>query len=377
MLTQIQCLRSALAFLLALAVLSGGLAMAKKPPEPDPDPDPPPAPTISYVLTDLGTLGGDGATALGMNAYGDVVGYADTAGGGSSAFVYTAEMGMVDLESLIPVDSGWDLYHASDINDSGQIVGGGMHNGLQSAYRFSPATDTTPAVIEDLGTLGTPWAEATAINNQGDVVGAADNAGGSQRAFVWTEATGMLEVTGEYQTVRADDINNLGEIVGNIRVGTEIHAFRFTPGLGILDLGYIRKARSGSFSWGKGLNENGQVAGTAVAGRTIHAFRYTDAIGVQDLGVVAGADRSFGEAINDFGDVVGSCEPGNRPFVYMDETGALALWPLVVDPPAHLWDDYLLPYAINDAGQICGASAMSISANEAVPRAVLLTPVTE
>ena len=371
-------LRNALVRLIMFALLSGSPAMAKKP-TPDPDPDPDPTPTISYTVVDLGTLGGNGATALGMNSHGDVVGFADTATDGTTAFLYTTESGMIDIESLLPANSGWDLYAASDINDGGQIVGGGSHNGFQSAYRFTPATETSPAVIEDLGNLGSPWAEATAINNQGAVVGAADNADGSQRAFFWTEATGMLEVTGDYQTTRAYDINERGEIVGNIRVDGVIHAFRYTPGVGMIDLGYIKLARGGtSLGWGKGINNSGQVAGTASAGRSfVHAFRYTDTVGIEDLGVIGGTEKSYGEAINAVGDVVGSCEPGDRPFIYMDETGTLALWPLIESPPSYLWDDYLLPYAINDVGQICGAGAMTVSSDASVSRAVLLTPVVE
>jgi hypothetical protein len=40
----------------------------------------------------------------------------------------------VDLNSFLPNDSGWTLYGASAINDSGQIVGTGIHNGLTEAF---------------------------------------------------------------------------------------------------------------------------------------------------------------------------------------------------------------------------------------------------
>jgi hypothetical protein len=46
---------------------------------------------------------------------------------------------MVDLNTLIPNDSGWTLTAASSINDAGQITGWGVNpNGLQHAYLLTP-----------------------------------------------------------------------------------------------------------------------------------------------------------------------------------------------------------------------------------------------
>lgn len=42
--------------------------------------------------------------------------------------------GMTDLNSLLPPGSGWELTLASAINDSGQIVGVGTHNGAVRAF---------------------------------------------------------------------------------------------------------------------------------------------------------------------------------------------------------------------------------------------------
>src|SRR4051812_49702706 len=52
----------------------------------------------------------------------------DLPGGADHAFVSTGA-GMVDLNTLIPAGSGWVLNEARDINNSGQIVGGGIIGG--------------------------------------------------------------------------------------------------------------------------------------------------------------------------------------------------------------------------------------------------------
>lgn len=157
--------------------------MAKKP-VPD---DPPPEPTIAYSITMLGDLGGGEAQARGMNNLGDVVGTSRTAEGDFNAFLYTSQWGMEDLNS-IHTDPQWDLNMPNDINDSGQIVGqqslrdddgDGVLDRGSAAFRYTPGTDTAPAVIEELvfenadGDNPRPMA----INNDGvvDALGGVDS----------------------------------------------------------------------------------------------------------------------------------------------------------------------------------------------------------
>ena len=91
------------------------------------------------VMRDLGTLGGTNSEATGLNAvFSQVVGTSDITGGGTHAFLY--EHGtMTDLNSRLPAGSGWVLEAATAIDDSGEIVGWGRHNGLRHAYRLSAA----------------------------------------------------------------------------------------------------------------------------------------------------------------------------------------------------------------------------------------------
>src|SRR5579884_571051 len=75
-------------------------------------------------MSDLGTIAGyRNAVATDINANGDVVGYAyNTDTGTYHAFLYHKGK-MVDLNTLIPSTSPWRLNSASAINDNGQITG--------------------------------------------------------------------------------------------------------------------------------------------------------------------------------------------------------------------------------------------------------------
>jgi probable HAF family extracellular repeat protein len=46
---------------------------------------------------------------------------------------------MIDLNSLIPTGSGWQLLEAYGINNVGQIVGEGLLNGQAHAFLLDPA----------------------------------------------------------------------------------------------------------------------------------------------------------------------------------------------------------------------------------------------
>src|SRR4051812_2711365 len=81
-------------------------------------------------FTDLGTLPGDeSAYAFGINDLGEVTGasvYSEEAIG--RAIIYRKSQ-MVDLNTLIPEDSGWLLHGAGSINIHGQILASGKFHG--------------------------------------------------------------------------------------------------------------------------------------------------------------------------------------------------------------------------------------------------------
>src|SRR6267143_1281039 len=92
---------------------------------------------IDPATDDLGTLGGLSSIAFGINASGQVVGSSQIASGESHAFVYS-NGAMQDLNNRLLVDSGWIFQEADGVNDGGQIVGSGLHNGATRAFRATP-----------------------------------------------------------------------------------------------------------------------------------------------------------------------------------------------------------------------------------------------
>jgi uncharacterized membrane protein len=58
------------------------------------------------------------------------------------AFVWDKGHGMQDLNTLIPANSGWTLEVASSVNDRGEIVGWGDHDGKENAgFLLRPSED--------------------------------------------------------------------------------------------------------------------------------------------------------------------------------------------------------------------------------------------
>ena len=92
------------------------------------------------------------AFANGINAYGQVVGSSATSSTGYHAFLYDGGP-MVDLNSLLPPASGWELTGAQGINDAGQIVGAGIHDGQTHAFLLPPDAALMPSGLRQQATF--------------------------------------------------------------------------------------------------------------------------------------------------------------------------------------------------------------------------------
>jgi probable HAF family extracellular repeat protein len=95
-------------------------------------------------LIDIGTLGGPSSVADGVNAAGQVVGVSAYAQGTNGApdpsHGFLWENGVLtDLNDLLVSGSGWEIVNSLLINDTGQIAGVGMANGVTHAVLLTPA----------------------------------------------------------------------------------------------------------------------------------------------------------------------------------------------------------------------------------------------
>lgn len=100
-------------------------------------------------LRQLPTLGGGDSEASGVNNLGQVVGIAN-----GQACLWKDGV-VYDLSALLPSDSGWTLNGASDINDSGWIVGVGTYQGVEQAFVLVPVPEPSSiiAILSGLGSL--------------------------------------------------------------------------------------------------------------------------------------------------------------------------------------------------------------------------------
>lgn len=138
--------------------------------------------------TDLGTLDGLASYAYAVSETGVVVGSS-----GARAFRWQAGK-MIDLNTLLPPDSGWVLEAAHGINANGWTVGRGLHDGQPRGFLL--AAEVCAGDLTFDGLVGLPdWAvlagnlglTGTAEPSDGDLDGDADvdlrDAAAFQNAF--------------------------------------------------------------------------------------------------------------------------------------------------------------------------------------------------
>ena len=96
-----------------------------------------------------GPRGVFGSVASGINDSGDVVGRSGiqdgTYGGDVHAFLKESGQPMIDLNTLLPADSGWTISSATAINNDGMIAATGYKDGVGThALLLTPTSSDTP-----------------------------------------------------------------------------------------------------------------------------------------------------------------------------------------------------------------------------------------
>jgi len=96
--------------------------------------------TTDGVMRDLGTLAGfDDSAAYDVDGAGEAVGAAAPAPDAPGARALLWRGGRtVDLNGLLPANSGWTLEEARAINNRGQIAGTGLFHGAHRAFLLTP-----------------------------------------------------------------------------------------------------------------------------------------------------------------------------------------------------------------------------------------------
>jgi probable HAF family extracellular repeat protein len=200
-----------------------------------------------------GPEGGYSSWAYGINELGYVVGGAYT--GSACAFVWLPWLGM---RSLVTGPGYMDIA-AYAINDQGQMVG------LAPSGDDVHAFLSTYGVIQNLGTLGGQTSVAYGLNDQGQVVGFSSTASWATHAFLWTVGGGMHDLGtpgSNYSDSLAMAVNERGQVVGHAYRNGEERAFLWTEADGMVDLNGLVVNGDGWTLWeAYDINESGQIVG--------------------------------------------------------------------------------------------------------------------
>jgi probable HAF family extracellular repeat protein len=176
-------------------------------------------------MQDLGTLRGSdyprgifGSAATGINDSGKVVGYSGTSDGSYHAFLKESGQPMIDLNTLIPADSGWTIRSAEAINTDGKIAATGTKDGVgRHALLLTPTTSAiAPPII------------TSPQNNTYDTDGSFSVSGSAQPA----STVELFESTTSKGTVKADSSGAWNVALSGVSEGAHTYTVKATDAAG-------------------------------------------------------------------------------------------------------------------------------------------------
>jgi probable HAF family extracellular repeat protein len=321
---------------------------------------------VTYVVVDLGTLGGTNSEAYGLNYLGQVVGWSETLNGERHAFLWSQAAGMRDLGALGSNPQVGVRAEARDINDAGVVVGqSSAPSAVNRGFRW-----TEGGGMQDIGTLGGPGAAALAIGPTGDI------GGWSYRTDIWHGFPslwidgGVLDLgrTDVWMGGQVSAVNGVGQVVGYMGFSDSTVAVVWTRG----SSGWTPQTIATPLGGGPreaqayGINDLGQVVGMYRQSSGVPVgFVWSPGGGIATLPPLAPGARSQGDDVNGSGQIAGFGQDNSnfwRPVI----------WTQALDGS---WTPQRLPVlyqgdaearAINTRGELAGFSQAKRTSRHAV-----------
>jgi probable HAF family extracellular repeat protein len=281
------------------------------------------------AATDLGTLGGPNGAAASLNERGEVTGLAETStpdplGEDSCGFgTHLICLPFVWKDGLMtPLPTlGGNNGFATGINNQGQVVGG-AENTTPDPTCPSPSTilEIKPVVWEkgeiqqELPTIGgDPDGFASAINDNGQAVGPTGDCTSNFHAVLWNKGTPTDLGTLSGSVLRPAAINNKGQIVGFAFTPDGLRAFLWQNGAAT-DLGTLPPDVN---SLALGINDRGQIVGDSCdESFSCRAFLWQDGTMTELNTLVHNPNAPFlenGNGINSRGQIAGKTTVQGTP----------------------------------------------------------------
>ena len=219
-------------------------------------------------------------------------------------------------------------------------------SGVRNDRVVRHATREAPAVI-DIGTLGGPYAFATAINNHQQVVGQSIDAAETRvTAFLWEDGVMRDLSTAGLHFEIANDINDRGQIVGSgFAPDGRLVALTWQDGV----LTELPVPAGASYCSPEAINDHGDIVGFCDQQPAQWGMLWRRSGDVVSLGPAPEGWSAGTVDINERGVVLGAAvDPANARHTWVWDDGVVT----VVDnvPGGPLW----MPTALNDRGQIVG-----------------------